>query len=146
MDDCKLSWCVRPEKAKEMTPANEAFAGTYNSAHNISADFQLWNNRYGKEDVKDLSNYRLILSFGHTEDNALLPYCHLIVNGSEQSGQLSGGQLIFSGPRYISGSKNNGVPEENTSNFLAFTVNFGPVQGRLKESDIKDLFIDISRD
>ena len=146
MEDCKLTWHVKPEKAKDMIPAEEAFAGTYNSMHNIVTTFHLWNNRYGKEDVKDLTNYRLALSFGHTEDSSLLKYCHIKVNGSELAGQVSGKQLVFGNMRSISGSANNGVTEDNPSNYIVIQFVFGPATGaRLKESDLKDLYFDILR-
>lgn len=146
MADPIISWFIQPEGADKMSPAREAYAGNYNKAHDISMKFQLWNNRYGRSAVDDLSNFSIQIFFDHTEDKSLLPYCNLVVSNSTLDKQIINDRAVFNITRTLSGAINNGTATDNPENFMEFEFKFSAPKNdtvRLKENDLKNLYFEI---
>jgi len=147
MDQPKLIWYVQIDEENKYAAEDEKYVGTYSLYSPIVVYLRLWNNRYGSEDVEDLKNFALRLSFDCYEDSVLLPYCTMFLGTEEIPASVAGKNAIFSIPRskYVSGKKNNGVEAENKENYLDFTLKFriDDKTVRVKENDIKNLSIEV---
>lgn len=141
-----LTWHVKMPKEIEYTPADEKYLGTASSLKELEVSLRLWNNRYGMEDAPDLKSFAIRLSFGTLEDSALLKFCSMRMNGIPLNGQTVGGQLLFvpaSGVQ-ISGKANNGLTADNAANYKDFVLTIKiPEDARLKENDLKNLFVEV---
>lgn len=146
MESPKLSWYYKTETDKDYDNSNEIYAGTYDNSKPLSVKLQLWNNRYGKEDVKNLSNFYLTIFFDNHEDNSLLKYCSVILNGIDiLSPKISENMATITFPENIvlKGVKNNGSAETNLHNFINLELRFDAGDTRLKEDTLKSLYIKI---
>jgi len=141
-----LTWYVKMPKEIEYTPADEKYLGTASSLKELEVSLRLWNNRYGQEEVPDLKHFALRLSFGSLEDTSLLQFCSMRMNGIPLSGQITSGRLLFvpaSGVQ-ISGKANNGLTADNAANYKDFVLTIKiPEDARLKENDLKNLFVEV---
>ena len=147
MDKAKLTWLVKVDEDAGYSPAVERFIGTHTPRSAIKANIQLWNNRRGVAAVEDLKSFAIRLSFQDAEDSILLN--HLVVmneDGVNIPLQILGDSAIMNTPAnlVVSGTANNGVPSECKSNYYEFTLLFNPKSNiRLKENDLKNLFLEV---
>ena len=82
MRDPQVSWYIIENESVELID-KEHFAGAY-SPSNIEATFemQVWNNKWGTEDVADIDNPVLVLMFDTIEDSKLLEYCKVKIDNN----------------------------------------------------------------
>ena len=124
----------------------EFYAGTHTKEEKISVDIQIWNNRWGTEDVEPLSDFVLNLYFDSLEDSALLPCCKVILGGTDELPLIVSGQkasVSFPDEMVISGVKNDGTSVNSKANYIALTLEFSAPEYRLKENDLKSLYFEI---
>lgn len=144
MKDPQISWYIKENEDATFID-KEVYMGSYNSS-NIEAVFnvQLWNNKWGSEDVKNLDNFSIAIFFDTIEDNVLLSRCEVKVdNGSYQKPEIVGSKGIIRVNKTISGSKNNGTL--NANNYLDLSIRINPITGDMKNG-LKNIIIDLQYD
>lgn len=146
MEGPKIEWYSRVGTDAKYAPDNNVYAGTYTKKHPLVIYLQLWNNRWGTEDVESLDNFYINMFFKHKEDSVLLEHCTVILNDSEvlnlnRSGDLA--TLEFPRAISLSGTKNDGSSKNNADHFLTLQLTFDAGDAELKENDLKSLFFDI---
>jgi hypothetical protein len=123
----------------------ELYAGTYTKEEKVSVDIQIWNNRWGTEDVADLEDFALNIYFDSLEDSSLLQCCKIILGGQDELSLIISGQkatVSFPDTIELSGVKNDGAVS-NVANFITLTFEFSASEYRLKENDLKSLYFEI---
>lgn len=145
MDKPIISWYSRIGE-ETYQAQSELYAGTYTKEEKVSVDIQIWNNRWGTEDVEDLNNFALNIYFDTLEDSALLQCCKVILGGFDELSLIITGQkatVSFPDTVKISGTKNDGSSINSKRNYLALTFEFAAPEYRLKENDLKSLYFEI---
>ena len=107
---------------------------------------QIWNNKYGLADIRDLKNFALNFYFKDFEDSSLLQYLNIKYNNKEQLMlDIKDGVACatFFNDVVISGKSNNG-DEANKDNYIELEIKFEtPDNIDLKSQDLKSLFVEI---
>ncbi len=144
MKDPQISWYIKENEVVTFID-REIYMGSYNSS-NIEAVFnvQLWYNKWGDEDVKNLENFSIAISFDTIEDNALLNRCEVKVDkGGYQKLDIVGSKGIVKVDRVISGMRNSG--NLNANNYLDLSIRISPITGDMKNG-LKNIVIDLQYD
>lgn len=145
MDKPNITWYARIGD-EAYAAHKEFYAGTHTKEEKISVDMQIWNNRWGTEDVEALSDFTLNMYFDSLEDSALLQCCKVIMGGSDELPLIISGQkatVSFPDEVVISGLKNDGTSVNCKKNFIVLTFEFSAPDYRLKENDLKSLYFEI---
>lgn len=141
MNQPTISWFIIEDD--EQVQEEEYYLGSFNSNTNIELKLQIWNNRYGIEDVESIKNAKLILYFETIEDNTLLNFCTV---ENEFDGEVKPTIELNKASIYLgelNGEANNGIDnEKNTNHFKNVTIRFKDFPANLKEG-LKNLFVDI---
>lgn len=83
---------------------------------------QVWNNRFGQENAKDIENAHLSITFSSIEDTKLLEYMQVkIDNNIYQTPEIINSVGIVPIERIISGQNNTG-DETNTNNYITVFI------------------------
>ena len=140
-----LSWQVKTAEESDFYAASDEYIGTYTRKSGIDVRIRLWNNRLGSETVEDLDNFSIKIAFQDKEDSILLQY--LTVKYDEQVLAMNSysdyALIVFPAKISLSGSTNDGT-SENKDNYVEFELLFqAPDDVRLKESDLKSLYLEI---
>lgn len=146
MEKAKITWYAKLSSEEKYEPANELYAGTYAEDNKIVVDLQIWNNRWGGEDVEALEDFYLNMFFDTAEDKSLFDYCTVVLNGSDILSLEIVGQhasLALPGNVKLSGTKNDGASKGNEDHFLTLSFMFNASGAKLKENDLKTLFFEI---
>lgn len=144
MKDPQISWYIKENEDVTFID-KEIYMGSYNSS-NIEAVFnvQLWNNKWGDEDVKNLENFSIAIFFDTIEDNALLSRCEVKIDkGGYQKPEIIGSKGIIKVDRIISGIRNSG--NINANNYLDLSIRVSPITGDMKNG-LKNIVIDLQYD
>jgi len=143
----RLTWNTRLAGNKDFSSARELFAGSYSSKNDIEAEIQLWNNRWGAEDVENLVDFNIRIAFEKFEDSALLPFCTVSFRGKPLEMENMGTYAIAKMPigYRILGQANNGIASENPGNFASFVFKFHVDDETIqfKENDLKSLYLEV---
>lgn len=146
MNDPIITWYAKLDNDTEFNKTNEIYAGSYTKENSINVNMQIWNNRWGTEDVQPLSNFNINIYFDKEEDFILLDYCTVVLNKTEiltinktdKIGVLTFDQIE------LSGALNDGTIENNPNNYILLDFIFkAPNNTRLKVNDLKTLFFEI---
>ena len=145
MNKSVLSWQVRTAEESNFYAASDEYIGTYTRKSGIDVRIRLWNNRLGSETVEDLDNFSIKIAFQDKEDSVLLQY--LTVKYDEQVLAMNSysdyALIVFPTKISLSGSTNDGT-SENKDNYVEFELLFqAPNDVRLKESDLKSLYLEV---
>lgn len=147
MDKPVLTWYTKMGSDKSYSDASTGlYAGTYTGEKPVSINIQLWNNRWGEEDVEDLKDFSIKFSFKDTEDSSLLGFCSVIVNDTDIRELKKTGRhgiLSFGEDYYLSGKANDGSSKNSRENFLQMLFTFSTNGELLKEADLKTLYLEI---
>ena len=142
MRDPQVSWYIIENESVELID-KEHFAGAY-SPSNIEATFemQVWNNKWGTEDVADIDNPVLVLMFDTIEDSKLLEYCKVkIDNNPFRELEIYDNKATLPLDRLLAGKANKGSASDST-NYARITIKFGPITHGMKNG-LKSLLVDI---
>lgn len=145
MDKPIISWYSRIGD-ETYQAQSELYAGTYTKEEKISVDIQIWNNRWGTEEVETLENFSLNIYFDTLEDSVLLQCCRVILGGLDELSLIITGQkatVAFPDTVKLSGMKNDGSSANSSDNYIALTFEFEASNYRLKENDLKSLYFEI---
>ena len=145
MDKSVLSWQIKTAEESDFYAASDEYIGTYTRKSGIDVRIRLWNNRLGSEAVEDLDNFSIKIAFQDKEDSILLQY--LTVKYDEQVLAMNSysdyALIAFPTKISLSGSTNDGT-SENKDNYVEFELLFqAPNDVRLKESDLKSLYLEV---
>ena len=83
MNDPIITWYAKLDNDTEFNKTNEIYAGSYTKENSINVNMQIWNNRWGTEDVQSLNNFNINIYFDKEEDFILLDYCTVVLNKTE---------------------------------------------------------------
>ncbi|PTY92868.1 hypothetical protein [Heyndrickxia sporothermodurans] len=145
MQQPKISWFVKEQDGSFMSK-EEHHAGTYTKQEQVVVEFQVWNNRWGVEDVLPLADPVLNFYFDTLEDSSLLHLCKitiddmgvvpLVIKGEKASARIG---------RTLSGKQNNGDANsiDNTDNYVTVKFEFSAEDYRLKENDLKNVYFEL---
>lgn len=125
---------------------SEIYAGTYTKESNINVDIQIWNNRWGTEDVEPLENFSLNIYFDTLEDSALLQCCKVALGGTDELSLIISGQkatVSFPEAIVLSGVQNDGTSANSQDNYIYLKFTFSAPNYQLKENDLKSLHFEI---
>ncbi|MCY7866129.1 hypothetical protein P8918_13435 [Bacillus spizizenii] len=145
MDKPRISWFVKDSEGSFMAK-EEHHAGTYTKQDKIAVDIQVWNNRWGVEDVEPLVDPVLNFYFDTLEDSSLLHLCKIIID------DMGSVPLVIKGERAsarigrtLSGKKNNGDDNlvSNQACYINVRFEFEAEDYRLKENDLKNIYFEL---
>lgn len=145
MDKPILSWQIKQKNGEKFYTATDEYIGDYSRRSKIDYIIRIWNNRLGLEDVEDFENFCIKLAFQDKEDTSLLPYLTIKIDGLKLNleSYVDYSLLVFPHKVKLSGTKNDGS-SENKDNYAEFELIFEtPEDVRLKESDLKSLYLEI---
>lgn len=137
----KITWHILEEE--DYVQDNEYYLGSFNTNDTISFEVQVWNNRYGQNNVDSINDAMLALYFENIEDTVLLNYCKVSVDNSAfepldievERGVINIGRLY--------GGSNNGIANESTKhNYKNIKIEFSNLPYNLK-NNLKNMFLDI---
>lgn len=141
-----IDWFVMHEDGS-LTQTDDHYAGTHTVAKPLKVKLQVWNNRYGTEDVRDVRDMVLVASFDNIEDASILPYLHATINDNEVISFIVRGTVatgVLGG--CLRGNKNNGdeTLAENRNNFVNIILEFSLPEGVvLKNNDLKRMYLSL---
>lgn len=144
MNKPKITWYIKEDD--DYIQDNEYYLGSFSPTNEIKVKVQVWNNRYGKNNVENIPNARLALYFDNVEDGILLNYCTVSINDSTpiKVPIMFGKGIVDLG--LISGSSNNGSDTmDNTYNFKNIELIFKEFPSSLKNG-LKNMYLDIELD
>lgn len=145
MDNAKITYFIK-DLNKNYIQAEQAYVGTYTGEKALSFDLRIWNNYKGIDNVKDLNNFNIVLSFSCKEDSALLPYIKMaIANKTEIPVSIIGESAVgtFLEKVILSGTANDGA-DTNSDNFIDITISFNAEDSSvLKDHDLKSMYIEL---
>ena len=145
MSNPNITWYTR-QNSDAYQADSEFYAGTYTKEKALAVDMQIWNNRWGVNDVDDIENAVVVFYFETIEDSSLLKNCVITLGGNDQlttTVKNNRGFVVLN--RNIDGKKNNGddANVDNTNNFVNITFSFSAANYILKENDIKNLYFEV---
>lgn len=145
MKSPQLTWFIKENE--QFIPKKEHYAGSYSRNETLSLEMQVWNNRWGVEDVEDLDDPMICLYFDTVEDSSLLEFCRIIINGTDEVPLIIRNKKATAFiNRALSGKANNGDDRNpnNQNNFVNITFEFNAGDHKLKEDDLKSLYFEIT--
>lgn len=142
MKNANVNWFVK-EPDDVYVAHTEYYAGSCNSEEDFILDVELWNNRWNnKEDVQDMKNAKLVISFESAEDSILLSLCEVKINdgtfNKPDTSEFNRG-IVELGT--IIGDKNNGH-ESNVDNYRRLCIKFSNIPRNFR-SGLKSMFLDV---
>lgn len=147
MEQPKITWLVRTADEEDFRKSPEFYAGTYNQEEDLSIYIQLWNNRYGTEAVKPLSDFGISVTFDKEEDSVFLKYMTFHYGVAEFTPVVSGNTGVIQLPDTVelSGALNDGS-DENTDNYIVLRLDISvPWNVSLKMNDLKTMTLGITK-
>ena len=145
MNSSNITWYAKIGDAT-YEAQQEIYAGTYTKEEKISVDIQIWNNRWGTEDIESLKDFALNIYFDSLEDSALLQCCKVLLGGTDDLSLIIAGQkatVSFPSTVTLDGVKNDGTSANSKANYISLTFEFDAPGYSLKENDLKSLYFEI---
>lgn len=144
--DNTLEWYAKITEDDSYEPTNEMYAGSLTKTNKVQLFLQLWNNRFGEEDVPNFENFNINIFFEHEEDRVLLDNCKILVNKKEVTIQKTDNYGIIEISNIIlSGEKNDGLEKNSQGNFCEIYFEFLQNNKNFKPADLKNLYFEISK-
>lgn len=147
MKEPKLEWYSRVGSDEKFALEDDVYAGTYTGKASLVVELQLWNNRWGTEDVQPMEDFYINAYFKEKEDSSLFDCCKILLGEHESASFVGKGAkktLSFEKEIKLSGTKNDGKTEGNDDHYIALTFIFNSTDGsELKENDLKSLYLEI---
>lgn len=145
MDAPQISWQIKKLSDSKYSNKTDYFAGIYTQSSALELELLLWNNRYGTEDVEDLSSFSIDAVFQDMEDSTLLEYLTMNFDGTMITPSISKNVATFVVPESITiyGEANDGSTAAiNNYKHIKLTLDVPSVY-KLKANDYKTLSLDI---
>lgn len=141
MNSPNLTWYIK-EADDAFVAHTEFFAGYCSSEDDFTIEMEIWNNRWNNtEDVEDVKNSKLVISFKDPESSVLLRLCSVKVNDSDyvavDDSEFNRGLVDIGN---ISGQKNNGSSIYQ-DNFKRVSIKFSNLPGNME--GLKSMYLDL---
>ena len=146
MNAPQITWYAKTT-GSSYESGQEFYAGTYTGEEALAVTLQIWNNRWGVTDVETIQNAALNFFFDTLEDSALLASCAVRVGNYDQMPVIiKDGRATVALNRILSGVRNNGDAAStlNADNFVEIHFEFTSAESRLKISDLKNLYFEVT--
>lgn len=139
----KITWYVKENNS--LTGKEEHHAGTFGKNDNLELEFQVWNNRWGVEEVDALKSPVLSFSFMHYEDSSLIDLCEIYVDGTSMPVMKKDGVGTVLLGREIKGLINDGDPDSsvNKQNYMNAKLVIKMSGKDIKENDLKRMYFEV---
>lgn len=143
MNKANIDWFILD--SDEYIQDTELYLGSFTSDSSIEIIIQIWNNRYGLEEVESIENARLSMKFDSFEDSTLFNYCSVKVNNSDVDLDLIANKAIIN-IGSLSGQINDGIDNAgNRDNYKDIIIKFSNFPSSLKNG-LKNLYLNIEND
>lgn len=140
MNNANINWFIF--NADEYIQDTDLYLGSFTQNSAIEITMQIWNNRYGSEEVESIENARLCMKFDTLEDSALFNYCTVKVNNTSKELSIIANKAIID-IGTLSGQINDGIDNShNKDNYKEVTIRFSDFPTSLKNG-LKNLFFNI---
>lgn len=144
MKSASITWIIKEDNQDNIT--YDYYIGNINGSNSTSLKIQVWNNYQGFDDVKDISNAKLVLKTPSIDDSYIFDYMTVIIDNQSKSfikySDIKRGVIIGS----LSGKSNTGNENEQnklaTKNMCNIELIFNPIDYKIKEG-LKNLILDI---
>lgn len=137
-----LSWYIK-ENDETYSCTNSYYAGSCIPNQDFVIQIQIWNNRWNiQNDVDNINNAKLILTFEHAEDSILFQLCEIKIDDNnyiKPTIETINKATVNIGTIY--GTKNAGTISDK-DNYKNISIKFSNVPNNFNEG-LKSLFIDI---
>lgn len=143
MNEPALSWYVVGTDSVEEID-KEYYAGAYSPSNTeFTMTLQIWNNKWGTEDVADIDSPKLVIMFDTIEDATLLNYCKVRIDGGsyEPLTIQNTTQGYINLNRILSGASNLGNASAS-NNFATIAIKFGPITHGMTNG-LKNMLLEI---
>ena len=147
MEEPKISWLVRRDEDKSFQKNPDFYTGTYNQKKPLQLYLQIWNNRFGSENVKDFEDISITISFDKEEDTVLLKYMTFILGMTTFTPVVNGDTAVIKLPESVvlSGMGNDGS-DENSDNYVVVQLVIDiPDNVNLKMNDLKTMTLNVEK-
>ena len=141
MAEPQISWYV-VEPDDQLAPYEEYYAGSFRPSQTMEVNLQVWNNRWGTENVSDANTCRFVAYFDSIEDSVLLDLCKVYLNDVLLNTEIVNKKLQANLNRNLIGLANNGSPALFPSNYAKIKITFGPITNGVKNT-LKNLLVDL---
>lgn len=146
MNQPNITWRIKKYASEDYEETENFYAGSFDNKY-LAFELEIWNNRYGTQQVEDLEDFSLEFVFDHVEDSALIKYFTFTFNNEEiiptQNGLV--GTVKFPDNIILSGNTNDGT-ESATLNYLRILVEITiPENVNIKTNDLKSMTFNIVR-
>ena len=135
-----ISWYIQDDN--EYAQYDNYYLGAFNYQEKIILNIQVWNNRYGEDEVDSIDNAKLLLYFNNAEDVFILNYSKIYVAGTpiKPTIEIDRG---YANIGKLSGSINDGLDTtKNKNNFKDIQIVFSNLPANLRQG-LKEMFLDI---
>lgn len=144
MNNANVTWIIKENDQDNIT--YDYYIGNINGASSTSLKIQVWNNYQGFDDIKDITNARLIFKAVSIDDAYIFDYLTVKVDNQVKSfikyDDIKYGISIGS----LSGKSNTGDENEQyklaTKNMCSIELIFNPIDYKVKDG-LKNLILDI---
>lgn len=139
----KITWYVKENNI--LTGKEEHHAGTFGKNDDLELDFQIWNNRWGIEEVPTLKSPVLSFSFMHYEDSSFIDLCEIHIDGKSMPVMKKEGTGTVMLGREIVGTPNDGDPDSsaNKMNYIDIKLVVKMSGKDIKENDLKRMYFEV---
>lgn len=137
-----ITW--HAEKNEQLENINETYyAGSFNpNSPAITLALQVWNNRWGQENVQNIESSKLVLGFNTLEDSKLLEICEVRIDGrAYDKVEIMGSKGYINLDRELSGASNSGT-SSSTGNYARIEIRFN-IEDVALRNGVKNLFLDL---
>lgn len=121
-------------------------AGMVNNNEMFIVNLQVWNNRWGIDDVESIDNPVMNIYCDNIEDSFLLDNIKIIIDEYEIGSVVNREEFlsVLLGKK-LSGSKNNGdeTDRNNNENFINIRLEIDLRNRNIKDNDLKSLYFEI---
>lgn len=145
MAKANVSWFVK-EPDGVFVAHNDYYHGSCIPGEDYIIEVEVWNNKWNiNEDINNMTNTKLAISFSSAEDSSLLSLCEVDVDGlgynKPNTTEFNRG-IVDLGT--ILGTKNNGDPI-NKDNYKRIAIKFSNIPTNFKNG-LKSMFLDLQYD
>lgn len=138
LQPAQITWYINTEDG--IVPSSDYYLGNVSTNNILQATIYLWNNRWGRDNVLDMTNIRLKIDFDKIENSYLLENTYYTLdNGSYQKiNKFEDNIGYIDIDKTIKGSKNDGSLNNN-DNYCIINLKITIPNGAREE--LKNFFI-----
>lgn len=140
MQDPIINWFINKDEGQ--APIKDDFLGNVKPGERLTMSFDIWNNRFGQEDVSSANNCKIRIQAGKIENSFLLNKMTASIDGESVDISIINDISVISSQKRLTGLDITYNDAERASNRMNLILNFD-IPNNIQES-LKDLIIDLS--